>query len=644
MPNALYKKAMDLPQKPGVYQMLDKNGETLYVGKAKSLRNRVSSYFSGRLDDKTTVMVSKVVDFSVIICANEFEALMLEYSLVREKNPRYNIRLKDDKGYPSIRLDTKVPYPRFTMVGKRAEDDAKYFGPYGSRPVTRNVIRTVSHALGLPTCSRKFPRDIGKERPCLNYHMGQCPAYCLKDTPKSDYDKAIAQAIMVLDGKSAELTKTLQKEMEQAAADMHFERAANLRDRIRALESLETQQQNVVSPSIADTDVLGYYRGAAKSAFAVLHYVNGKLLDKDYEILDNPLEDTAEAISAIVKQYYLRREQVPRTIYLPCKIEDLEPIEALLTERTGTNVTIHVPQRGDKRQMVETACDNAKVEAERASSGEERVRGILQWLQKALGLESPPMRIEAYDISNLGSSDIVAAMTVFQNARPLKRDYRKFRIKSLAVQDDYHSMEEVLTRRFNRYVGRDALGAPSISTTPHLSDAPPVPDAQQDSFDNLPDLVLIDGGATHAKVATKVVQDLGLNIPIFGMVKDAKHKTRALITEDGKEISMGAVPQVFAFIATIQEETHRFAITYQRSLRTKHIGSSLDDIPGVGETRRNALLKAFKTIKNIQSATEEELAAVVPKSTAKAIRAHFTADNGENETCESSQEQQEAED
>ena len=327
MPNPLYKKAMDLPQKPGVYQMLDKNGETLYVGKAKNLRNRVSSYFTGRLDDKTAKLISKVVDFSVILCANELESLVLECSLVKEKNPRYNIRLKDDKGLPYIRLDVKNPYPRLTIVGKMAKDGAKYFGPYGGRVVTREVIRAVSHALGLPTCSRKFPRDIGKERPCLNHHMGQCPAHCQSSTPKDEYDRAIAQAIMVLEGKGKELTNTLRAEMEQAAEDMHFERAASLRDRIRALENLETDQQTVISLSLADTDVLGFYRGAAKSAFAVLHYVQGKLLDKDYELIENPLEDTAEAISSIVKQYYQGRERYPKTIYLPCKIEDLEALE-----------------------------------------------------------------------------------------------------------------------------------------------------------------------------------------------------------------------------------------------------------------------------------------------------------------------------
>jgi len=589
---------MELPAKPGVYQMLDKQGDTLYVGKAKSLKNRVSSYFTGAHDDKTGVMVAKVKDFTVITCANEFEALVLENSLIKDLSPRYNIRLKDDKGYPYIRLDLDSDYPRFSIAAKRGSDGANYFGPYGVRRVTREVIRAVSHALALPTCTRRLPQDIGKERPCLNHHMGQCPGYCQKGTPKSEYDQAIRRAVMVLEGKRNILTDDLTREMETAAEEMRFELAANLRDRIRALENLETRQ-NVVSVSAADTDVIGYYRGAAKSAFVVLHYMDGRLLTKDFEIIENPLEDAAEAISAILKQYYRRSERYPGTIYLPGEPDDLESLEAFLSREAGGKIRIVIPQRGAGRQLVETAMENAKVEAERAASGEERVRGILQWLERALGLDKPPMRIEAFDISNFGSDSIVAAMTVFVNGRPLKKDYRKFRIKTLQIQDDYHSMEEVLTRRFKRYLDGDA------------------------SFAELPDLLLIDGGAAHASVAARVLEALGLSVPVFGMVKDAKHRTRALITPGGEEIGMGAVPQVFAFVGSVQEETHRAAITYQRSLRTKHYGSALDEIPGVGEKRRNDLLRQFKTVKAIRGATLEELAAVVPQNTARAIVAYF---------------------
>jgi len=617
MSHAQYKRAMDLPQKPGVYQMRAADGETIYVGKAKSLRNRVSSYFTGSHADKTAAMVAKVAEFSVIVCASEFEALVLENSLIKELTPRYNILLKDDKGYPYIRLDLDTPYAKFSIVSRRLEDKASYFGPYGGRFVTREVIRAVSHALRLPTCSRKFPRDIGKERPCLNHHMGQCMGYCRKDTPKSEYDKAMREAVMLLEGKNKDLTAALQQEMAQAAEDMRFELAASIRDRIRALDSLETKQ-NVVSLSMADTDVIGFYRGAAKSAFAVLHYMDGRLIAKDYELLENPLEDTASAVSVITRQYYERRERYPKQIYLPVEPEDLEVLSEFLSKQAGRRVKIHAPQRGERKQLIDAAAENAKVEAQRAASQEEKVRGILQWLQKALGLSTPPMRIEAYDISNLGSDDIVAAMTVFGNARPLKRAYRKFRIKSTQTQDDYHSMEEVLIRRFARYQEGDA------------------------SFADLPDLVLIDGGETHAKVAKRVIQQKGLTIPVFGMVKDHRHRTRALVSPAGDEISMSAVPQVFSFIGTIQEETHRFAITYQRSLRTKRYGSTLDDIPGVGSKRRDDLLKYFKTVKNIRNATMDELQKAVPKNTAKAILDYFRAEE-ESKECVSSQDLPEAE-
>lgn len=595
----LLKKANQLPLKPGIYQMLDKNGTVLYVGKAKSLKNRVSSYFSGAHDDKTTQMLSKVQDFSVILCASEFEALVLENSLIKEKTPRYNILLKDGKGYPHIRLDTTKAYPRFSIVSKPADDKAKYFGPYGGRFLTREAIETLSHALALPTCKRVFPRDIGKERPCLNKHLGLCMAFCSPDTPKALYDERVGQAVLVLEGKVQVLTKELSAQMEQAAEQMRFEQAASLRDRIRALEKLNAKQ-NVVSLRLADTDVFGYYQGALKSGYSILHYIDGSLLDKDYEIIDTPLEAPEAAISAILRQYYGDDNmRYPKSVYLPFEMDDLEALEAFLLQKAGHKVEIFTPKRGDKLKLVENAMENAKAEVERFSSKEEKVRGILAWLAKSLHLPAPPLRIEAYDISNLGDSDIVAVMTVFENARPKKSHFRKSRIQSVTKQDDYASMEEVLTRRFMRYLSGD----PGFSQTP--------------------DLLLIDGGSRHVAVCEKVLKHLGLSIPAFGMVKDDKHRTRALISAKDEEISMTAVPQVFSFIANVQEETHRFAIAYQRSLRTKQFTSGLDHISGVGEMRRNALLKHFKTIKNIKAASLEELTKVVPKNTAKAVFDHF---------------------
>jgi len=602
MGNDLYRKAMELPRCPGVYLMLDKAGQVIYVGKAKSLRNRVSSYFTGSHDDKTAAMVAKVKVFDVIIADSEFEALLLENSLIKRHAPKYNILLKDDKGYPFIRLDTKSRYPRFSIVGKRSEDGARYFGPYGSRAVSRQAIDTVSKALGLPTCNRRFPRDIGKERPCLNHHIGACRAYCLKDTPEGEYDKAIRQAALIFEGKSAELAAQLTEEMEAAAAHLKFELAAELRDRIRALESI-ARRQRVISPGLSDMDIIGYSRGAAKSCFVALHYIGGRLLDKDFKLIDTPMEDQAEAVSTLIRQYYGGRGVYPPDVYLPCELADEASIARAFTEEAGRRVTLHTPKRGEKLALVQTANVNAREEAERAAGREEKVLKTLAWLQTALGLPALPNRIEAFDISNLGDKDIVAAMTVFVKGKPLKSAYRKYKIQYPDGQSDYHSMKEALTRRFRRYLEGD------------------------ERFGVLPELLLIDGGQAHAAAALQVLEALGLSVPVFGMVKDDRHRTRALITAEGAEIGMEAVPAVFALIGTIQEETHRFAITYHRSLRSKNsYGSVLDKIEGVGEARRNALLKEFKSVKNIRAATQEELSRVVPKSTAAAVYAYFLED------------------
>ncbi len=595
----LREKARNLPLKPGVYIMLDKTGQVIYVGKAKQLKNRVSSYFHGEHNVKTTVLVSKIADFNVIIANSEFEALVLENQLIKRHMPKYNILLKDDKGYPFVRLDVKSQYPKFTIASRTAEDGARYFGPFGGRSATKDAIDAICKALKLPTCGRKFPRDIGKERPCLNYHMGNCRAYCLKDASADEYRSSINEAVMILEGKTGELTGMLRKEMEQAAEELRFERAAELRDRIKAISLLQ-HKQRVISGAMADTDVAGYYRGEARSCFVVLHFIGGQLLDKDFELLDNPMEDDGEAVSALIRQYYLIRGVYPKTVYLPCDIQDLEPLELLLEQNAGRRVYLQTPKRGEKLRLVETANLNAREEVERVTTGEEKTLKTLEWLKKALDMENYPERIEAFDISNTGSSDIVASMTVFINGRPLKRDYRKFKIKSLETQDDYHSMAEVIERRFKRYLDGDK------------------------KFGDMPDLLLIDGGDVHARTALEVVERMGLHIPAFGMVKDDRHRTRALISPDGHEIGIAANPAVFSFIGNIQEETHRFAIEYHRSLHSKNSrGSRLDAIPGVGEKRRNDLLRAFKSIKAISGASEEKLRTVVPKNTAAAVYNYF---------------------
>ena len=599
----LKEKAHALPLKPGVYIMQDAKNEVIYVGKAKALKNRVSQYFANLAShtEKTRAMVSQIDHFDVIVADSEFEALVLENSLIKRHQPRYNILLKDDKGYPYIRLTVKDPYPRFSLANRAAEDGARYFGPYGSRGATQNIVDALRVALKLPSCNRKFPRDIGKERPCLNYHMGQCDGYCRKEMDQSRYREAIDQAIRLLEGKFQEVGDELQAEMEQAAEELRFEKAAELRDRYRAIELLG-KRQKVVAGSLADTDVVGFFQGeATKSCFVVLHFAGGDLAAKDWELIDTPMEeDTADILSALVRQYYAPRGQIPKQILLPCALEDEVPLMRLFSEQAGHRVELVTPQRGAKMDLIRLANKNAAEEVERWTTREERQSKLMELLGRMLGLETPPRRIESYDISNQGADDIVASMVVYVNAKPLKRDYRRFKLKDMDGPDDYASMDQVLRRRFQRYLDGD------------------------EKFADKPDLLLIDGGVNHANVAVRVLEELGLSIPVFGMVKDDRHRTRALVTPEGREIGIQANQAIFSLIGQIQEETHRFAIEFHRQQQNQRVkGSVLDKIPGVGEKRRADLLKHFKSVKNIKAASLAELEEAVPKNTARAVYQFF---------------------
>ena len=593
----LRAKANRLPLLPGVYIMKDERGEVIYVGKAKALKNRVTSYFRGDHLPKVAAMVEKVADFDVIVASTEFEALVLENSLIKRHKPHYNILLKDDKGYPFIRLDEKAEYPSLTIVSRAAKDGARYFGPYGGRGMSKDIIDTVSKALLLPTCARRFPRDIGKARPCLNYHMGECAGWCAGRAGAEEYRAAMRQAAMILGGETKALVADLTAKMNEASDDMRFELAASLRDRIRAIEGLGNRQR-VISAVYADTDAVGFNR-AAKTCFSVLHFVDGDLSGKDFELMEEPLEDDAEALSDLVRQYYVNRGAWPKFILLPIEIEDAEDLSRLLSESAGHRVSVETPRRGDRLRLAEAAQRNAREESERAATAYQKTLKTLEWLQRALDLPTQPDRIEAFDISNLGNDGIVAAMTVFVKGRPLKRDYRKFRMKEVEAQDDYASMREAVTRRFRRYAEGD------------------------EKFDSLPDLLLIDGGREHAATVLGALSALGISVPVFGMVKDDRHRTRALITAEGREIGISGNPAVFALIGTVQEETHRFAIEYQRSLRGEKLRSALDGIPGVGEKRRAELLKAFGTVRAIKAASYEELCAAVAKNAAKAVYEHY---------------------
>ena len=614
----LKDKALSLPYEPGVYLMQDKTGTVIYVGKAKKLKNRVSQYFQDTASHtpKTRKMVSQIDHFDTIVARSEFEALVLECSLIKRHMPKYNILLKDDKGYPYLRVDLAEDYPTMQMVSRITGDKASYFGPFGGRFVTQHVIDTLRLTLKLPGCSKQFPRDLGKERPCLNYHMNNCDGWCQLSRSQKDYHARMEQAVLILQGNYKQVAGELRAQMETAADKLQFELAASLRDRLRAVESLG-EKQLVTAGTMANTDVIGYYQNETRACFAVLHYVNGSLLDKEYEILATA-DDPKEAVSSLVKQFYLVRGAAPKVILTPFEMEDAELFSALLQQELGKKVLIRMPQRGDNVRLVELARKNAREEAERITTKAERRTGTLGVLADMLHLPDTPHRMESYDISNLAGTDIVASMVVFQDGKPLKSAYKRFKVEGLTDQDDYASMHQVLLRRLTHYVQQDA------------------------GFAERPDVLLIDGGIEHARVAEDVLQTLGLSIPTYGMVKDDRHRTRALVTAAGDEITISAVPSVFALIGTIQEETHRFAITYQRTLRSRRMkASGLEDIPGIGEKRRQALLKKFRSVKAISQAGQAELEQILPVPAAQAVYRHFHPQEG-GTACASSQEPPEA--
>ena len=597
--DALREKANDLPLQPGVYLMMDKTGKVIYVGKAKKLKNRVSQYFqdSAAHSVKTRQMVSQVDHFDTIFVTSEFEALVLENSLIKRHMPRYNILLKDDKGYPLVRL-SRGRYPKFTLVNRPANDGAKYFGPFGGRYETRQAVDAVCQALRLPTCRRQFPRDIGAERPCLNFHMGRCDGFCRPEMPEAEYDRRMEQAAQLLEGRSKQLLRDMTAEMEAEAEALRFEWAALLRDRIQAISAL-SKKQTVIAGLCADTDVWGVFRGAGKSGYAVLHMENGDLVGRETELLTAPMEESAaELLAAVTAQYYLPRAILPHEILLCVDTGDCEELSEALTQRAGHKVWVHVPQRGEKSTLADMAVRNAQEEVRRATTAEEKTAYTLEALQKMLNLPQPPRRMESFDISNTGASDIVASMVVYQGAKPLKSAYRRFQIKELTGghPDDYGSMREVLRRRLQRAADGD------------------------EKFLPLPDVFLIDGGVTHADAVREVAEQFGCTVPIFGMVKDDRHRTRALVTPEGREIGIVNDQAVFSLVGQIQEETHRFAITYHHQHHTKSaMRSVLDGVPGLGPKRQAELRKHFGTVKAIREADETALAAVLPQNVAHTL-------------------------
>lgn len=597
--NELKDTALKLPLSPGVYIMRDKQNRVIYVGKAKKLKNRVMQYFQDTASHslKTKLMVSHVDHFDVIIAASEFEALVLECSLIKRYQPKYNILLKDDKGFPFVRLSTADTYPMLSLVSETQDDDAEYYGPFGSRGVTNSMLKAIRSALGLPDCAKHFPRDIGKDRPCLSFHMKLCAGWCQHGKTHEEYLSQIQLARKLLNGDFKSVTEDLKEQMFKAAESLNFELAAAIRDRVNAIEALN-KDQKVIASVAGDTDVIGYAQTEAKACMVILHYCNGDLLDKDYQIISTP-EESSAALSALIKQYYYNRRIAPRYILLPFELDDIELFAQLLEQQFQKKATFKVPKRGDKLRLSELANQNAKEEALRVTKLDDSHNATLVMLKKMLGIDSLN-RIESFDISNISGTDNVAAMVVFENGKPRRSEYKRFKIDNLPGQDDYASMFEAVTRRFKRYLDNDP------------------------KFAKLPDLLLIDGGANHASVAIDALQQLEIDLPVFGMVKDDRHRTRALVTAQGNEIRIDNQAFIYSFIGSIQEETHRFAISYHKKLRSKRLRhSQLDNIAGVGPKRKELLLKTFGSIRNISAAQLQELERVVPADVALAIYKHF---------------------
>ncbi|MCH5298821.1 MAG: excinuclease ABC subunit UvrC [Ruminococcus sp.] len=587
----LRRKAMALPESPGVYIMHNKNKKIIYIGKAKVLKNRVSQYFGSQNNhsEKVRRMVENVDYFEYIICDGEFEALVLECSLIKQHTPKYNILLKDDKGYSYIRVSNEK-WRRITYELQKKDDGATYIGPYMTGFYVKQSVEQANRAFKLPDCTRKFPECFGKERPCLNYHIKQCLAPCTGKVKFSEYNENVEQALEFLKGGSSESIKQLTEEMETAAEALDFERAAKIRDKINAIKKM-SDKQKVVSVNVPDQDVIAYFTDGERGCFQVFKFVGGRLTDHENFVINNPMDGENE-LSQFITSFYSMRE-IPKNITLDRIPEDSEVIEKWLSEKRGNRVYLTCPQRGEQAQLVQMCRKNAAEVLAQIKGRTSREYSVLEELREILGLSKIPEYIESYDNSNLAGTENVAGMIVYENGKPLKSAYRKFKIKSFEGQDDYASMAEVLDRRFTEYEELKDTG---------------------EGFGRLPDLILLDGGQGQVSAVMPVLRKHNLDVPIFGMVKDGSHRTRA-ITGTGGEISINSRRAVFTFISKMQDEVHRFAIGYHHQRRKNAtFKSSLTDIDGIGTVRAKALLKHFRTITNIRNADLEELE-LCPKMT-----------------------------
>ena len=598
----LLEKANALPLRPGVYIMKNVAGEVIYVGKSRKLKNRVSQYFQNSQKDlKTAKMVSAVHDFDFFLCDTEMEALTLENVLIKEYFPRYNINLKDSKSYPYIKVTTGEAYPRLIVTRTRAADRAKYFGPYSGASVAYNIVDTLCKTLGIPNCKRVFPRDIGRDRPCVYYQIGQCMGVCRKESDKEQYDAAVSAALRVLGGDFALARDDLQKRMYQYAEQENFEAAAKCRDSIAALEKISERQKVVSSPK-AEQDVVALYSDETCSVISVFYVRGGMLVDKGEFVFSADEILTDEDIPSFLCGLYSTREYIPREVLL-YNVSDEESnaaLAALLSEKAGRKISVHRPMRGELKKLCEMVYDNAKEKAVKFAQSSERDNKMLSKLAALLMLQDLPRRIEAYDISNLGKEHITAGMIVAENGKLKKKDYRSFSIRTTDGIDDYGAMREALTRRLV-----------------HLAD-------EEGSFSSLPDLILLDGGAGHVGTIRALLGELGLSIPVYGMVKDEHHKTRAL-TDGQRDISIAREQSVFVFIYGLQEEVHRYAVSCMDSAKRKTMKHSvLEQIPGIGPAKAKKYLKVAGSITALKNADIEKLAEWgIPQKDAAAICAYF---------------------
>ncbi len=603
----LKDKANKLPLTPGVYIMKNKDKEIIYIGKAKALKNRVSQYFGSQEKHLTKVrkMVSNVEDFDYILTDSEFEALVLECSLIKQNMPKYNILLKDDKGFSYIKI-TKGWRNIFPVLQKD-DENADYLGPYTAGFSVTKAVEQAKKIYKLPTCSKVFPRDIGKERPCLNYHLGLCCAPCSGKLSLGEYLKNVDGALDFLRFGGKETVKQLTVQMEEAAENLEFEKAAAIRDTIRSIEKVGNSQK-VVSSTYKEQDVFALYTLDGKSCFSVLRFAHNALFDSEHFFIEE--SDSPESMRTdLLLSYYSMNRKVPPRIELDGEANDMESISQLLSEKRGSNVNIVVPQKGTQAHLVDMCKQNAMQKLSERYMGKDKSKEALEELSLMLGLSEIPEYIEAYDISHTGGSDNVAGMVVFKDGKPLKSAYRRFAIKGFTGQDDYGSMAEVLERRFNEY---------TVS----------VEKGNTVGFARLPDLILLDGGKGQVNAVLPVLQQFGLEIPLFGMVKNNKHRTSAISTAGGK-IEFNSRKKAFALVTTIQDEVHRYAVTYHRKKHTKSaFAASLTEIKGIGEKKAKKLIMKFKTMQAIGEADKDTLLSV-PGISEKDAQAIINAFKGE---------------